>query len=224
MPGTFEALGVLVLAIVPGYLARSAWSRGKTFSRSTSDLTLVVQSIALSLVIQAALSPITFWLFYDVRDHLDEHPRRLAFWVVVGFVLVPLIGGYLTGKASDRVARAVGGQPDGWWRREARRLFLPEFPSIFDQVVVDDLPDPSILVVEFADGHRVAGSYAKGASIITSPQRQGLRLLQEWDVDREGVPTVSQPTSAGIMIVGLEDVRTIHIYAPNAPAPAPTAE
>lgn len=72
--GSFEALIVALLAIVPGYLTIFFWARNKLWPGLTNDLQTVLKSIAVSAVWQAVLSPWTLIRLYPSRDHLESVP------------------------------------------------------------------------------------------------------------------------------------------------------
>lgn len=64
LPATLEALAVVLVALVPGYIAVTLWARSKTWERPPTDLTLILLAIIFSAVIQALLFPITIpWLW-----------------------------------------------------------------------------------------------------------------------------------------------------------------
>lgn len=48
IPATLEALAVVLVAVVPGYIAVTLWARSKTWERPPTDLTLVLLAIMLS--------------------------------------------------------------------------------------------------------------------------------------------------------------------------------
>lgn len=214
MPTTFEALAVVIVAVVPGTLARAAWARGKTFEGPTSDAAALVQAIVLSLVIQAVLAPATFALFFDERNQLDRVGVRLVAWGFIAVIVVPVAGGYLVGLVSEWVARRETNASAPVRRRLVRDL-APVPPSAFDWLVGRGrVPDPGVIVVMFRDGSRLAGVYAEGAALVTSPQRQGLYLPVEISLDTDGEPTGQPlPHSMGLVIPDLTEVRSLRILS-----------
>jgi hypothetical protein len=215
MPATFEALAIVLLAVVPGYLARSAWARGKTFSQPPTDLKVVVQSVAASLVVQLLLAWFTIPVLLPVGGDLANHPWRVAAWAVVAGLLAPVLGGYVLGKLTDQLQ--PGGRLESlpaWIRRDLG----PTPPTIWDAVNLSgEVPDPCLLVIEFTDGTRVAGSFGQGSRVITSPDQHGVFLGREWSVGDDGLPTEPVPSTGGILVPDLAAVRSIRVLV--APEP-----
>jgi len=77
LPATYQALLIIILAIEPGFLAVSCWARAKTWKGRGTDLSTILNSLAVSLVIQIAASPLTIAWLLPVRDRLPEHAWRL---------------------------------------------------------------------------------------------------------------------------------------------------
>ena len=81
VPSDAVGLAILLLAVVPGFIAVGAWSRTKTWKGRGSDFLTVVQSVAVSAVIQVVAFPIlSIWLIYPQRDDLMHHAWRTALW------------------------------------------------------------------------------------------------------------------------------------------------
>lgn len=190
MPATFEALAVLVFAVVPGYLAIAAWSRAKTWAGLRTDLETVVRSIAVSLVIQVLFGPITItWIYpYWQANKLDQHPSEVGWWLFIVILVIPLIGGTATGLLSN------------WFFTHLPKV-APIAPSAWDEFFDPrEIPPSGFIIVEFADGKRIGGGWGTGSYAITSPQKQGLVLAVEWELDDDGQPINPRPDSAGVLI------------------------
>src|SRR2546430_14810768 len=93
MPEIANTFGLLLLAIVPGYLTVVSWSRARTWRGFPGDLQSVLQGLAISAVIQLILAPVTLWQLYPVRDHLVDHPVRIAVWGALAVLVVPYVLG-----------------------------------------------------------------------------------------------------------------------------------
>lgn len=207
MPATAEALAVILLAIVPGYLARTAWARGKTFGPPTTDLTLVIQSVAASAVVQIAVSPLTIVWILPAGQDLGQHPWRVAVWLAVT-VLLALLGGFAFGLLTNQF-------PSIRWQW-LRNALIPNLPTLWDVAHIQGrIPALSLLVVEFTDGRRLAGAFAEGSTAVTSPQQHGIFLEEEWEVGEDGLPTIPMRNSGGLAIVDLADVRSVHVFVPS---------
>ena len=103
IPTTFQALVVLLLAIVPGFVAIGAWARTKTWKGRGNDLSTVLQSLAVSLIIQVVAAPFSIPFLFPLRSHLVDHPGRLAVWLGVVAFALPLIGGFAVARVEDTI-------------------------------------------------------------------------------------------------------------------------
>jgi hypothetical protein len=212
MPGTIQGLALLIVAVVPGALARAAWSRGKTLQRPASETSQMIQAIAISLVIETALAPITVALLYDKRHNLDQYPLLVTAWAFTAAIVIPLVGGYLFGRVADALTLPAGAHPNAPGSRLLRDL-RPAAPSAFDWMAsMGTIPDPSVIVVTFRDGKQVGGLFAEGAVLTTSPQTQGMLFPKEVVLDGSGEVTGQLvPHSHGLLVPDLTEVRAIRI-------------
>lgn len=220
MPDTVEAAVVLLLTVVPGYLARMTWARGKTFQPASSDFTIAIQSIAASVAVQFLMAPITIPLFLYVNAQWEKHLWALVLWLAGTGVVAVAAGavfGWLTDRIQEKVrrerAKAQAGRTP-WFIRLAVRL-MPTFPTLWDHAHFDDLiPDLCLIVVEFTDGRRLAGAFGGKSLATTSPQPHGIFLEQEWSVGEDGIPTEAIRHSGGLLISEMGDVRSLHMFVP----------
>lgn len=214
MPATFEALAVVVLSIVPGFLALAAWSRGRAVQPPRSDARLVIHSVALSFVVQTFLAPMTLALLYPYREHLDQHPFRVIASAFVTAIAAPTLGGYVAGRIMEMLTRSAAISPSTPLRR-FRAALRPESPTVFDWLVdTKVLPDPSVIHITYRDGCQLAGLHATGSCFATSPQLHGMFLPAEMALDDTGSPTGDAvERSRGLLIPNLDDVRFIRIIA-----------
>lgn len=74
LPTQAQTVWILLLAIVPGFLAMSVWSRAKTWRGPRRDLHTVLYSLALSALIQLFLAPVTISWLLPVRQDLENYP------------------------------------------------------------------------------------------------------------------------------------------------------
>ena len=206
LPATIEALGIVLVAVVPGYIAVTLWARSKTWERPPTDLTLILLAIIFSAVIQVLLFPITIPWLWPVRDHLIDHPVRVALWAVVTLIAIPAGGGIYAGRLSDLffgVRRSMIPRDRSGWRRELlpppADLFKPITPSVWDSFLNEHIPHGRILVVTFDNDKILAGSYYQGSIGKTSPQRQGIYLIREWTLNEDGHPVGPIANSRGVL-------------------------
>jgi Family of unknown function (DUF6338) len=135
MPETFQALTVLLLALLPGGLYVWAFERfAGAWGVRLSDR--VLRFVEVSAVLHALLAPLTYWLWIEfVRSgRLIAGDVPFALWLVpLLYVSTPILLGSLVGSATRHQARwakqitgpepaprawdhLFGSHPDGWIR------------------------------------------------------------------------------------------------------------
>lgn len=163
-----------------------------------------LQSLAISLAIQIVVSPLTILWLYPVRKQLDQHPWPVAVWLALAVLAVPVIGGSLVARLADE-----GFFP---FKRGFAWLLRPTGPpTVWDWLFTANLPYESFLVIEFTDGHRIAGVFSEGSIALTSPEPHGMFLSREWSLDENGNLVDAIPGTAGVIIAGDANIRSIHI-------------
>lgn len=212
VPSTFQALAVILLAIVPGFIATNFWLHTKTWKGRGPDLQTVLQSLAVSLLIQAIMAPVTIVWLYPVRNKLEQHPWWVAGWAGLVVLIVPCLGGILLGRLADIIFDPQTLSTNGGVRRGLAWFFRPSPPpTIWDWLFTSQVPSGSYIVVEFDNGRRIAGTFEAGAVAMTSPEPQGLFLPREWSVDSNGDLLQEVPGSGGVTLIGTSTVRSIRI-------------
>ncbi|MDQ6945534.1 MAG: DUF6338 family protein [Actinomycetota bacterium] len=227
-PGTFEGLVIILLAVIPGYIAVSLWSRNKTWQEPPTDLKLVLLAVIVTGVIQLLLFlPLTSWWIWPVRDHLADHPVRVASWALVAVLLIPAVGGVYAGRLTTLLSnrRRVGFPKTGkdWSTFLFSNLFAPVPPSPWDKFFMEPAPnakfptpDGQFLIVTFTDGHQVAGVYYGPSWVATSPQVQGLFLAQEYTVENGQIGT-EVIVSKGVLIPNAANISSVKVMASEPP-------
>lgn len=134
MPSTFEALAVLVIALLPGALY--IWSFERLAGRWGATLSdRVFRFVGSSAVLHALGAPATYWFWSTQRKALTARgdPSWWLWLLVVGYVAVPFVIGSLVGYGTrhewawtrvvtgpDPAPRAwdylFQGERDGWVR------------------------------------------------------------------------------------------------------------
>lgn len=193
MPTTIETVAVLLLAVVPGYLAISIWSRAKTWKGPPGDLRTVLQALVASVAVQVAAAPLTIWLLRDHQTNLVEVPERVYVWLAFVVFVIPGAGGLLVAKLPNR-----------WSARD--------FPSGWDWLLCENPPNSKFVTVEFADGRRVGGCFASESHAFTSPDRHGIFLEQEWVLNGEGSFERPVSGSEGVLITDMADARIVRVF------------
>ena len=216
MPTTFEALFIVLLAIAPGWVAVQTWDRGTTWAKPAGQLGELLHALTFSTIIQLLVSPFTIWWLYPYWGRISQEPVRLAVWLALVVLVVPLFGGALVSKASDALYQGRLKGQLRWPERWLRWLWPTAYPSAWDAFFADNIPDGRFLTITFKDGSRVCGPYAGSATFAkTSPQERGLYLESEWLLDDAGYPFEVLPGSAGILIHDFLNIQHIRIQEPS---------
>lgn len=222
MPNSLEALIVALLAVVPGFLAATTWARAKTWRGPTNDFRTVLQSLAISAVIQVVLLPYTLFLLYPARFQLDRHPGEMVLYLILAILVVPLVGGRLASWLSDVVFDPGLVGDAGNIRALLSWAWKPSPPpSIWDWLFTAHPPDETFLVIEFDDGRKLAGVFATGSVAFTSPEPHGLFLVNEWVLDEQGDLLAPVPGSRGLMINSAANIRSIRVLGEGDDASQP---
>lgn len=212
LPGDFGTIGAALLAIVPGFLAQSVWARARTWKGPAGDLRAVFLSLALSVVIQLILAPLTLTWLFPVRHRLPEFPERVVTWVALAVLVIPVFGGVTVGKLTNIISDPESPRVRGRLRRAIAWIWPAEAPpSIWDWVFTVKPPHGSFVVIEFEDGRRLAGVFGEDSIALTSPEPQGLFLVSEWELDQDGNVIGPLPDSAGVMILRTDEIRSVRI-------------
>jgi hypothetical protein len=218
VPDSLGAVVVVLVTLVPGFIAATVWARARIHRRAAdSDLRIVLQSLVFTGVIQVLLAPLTLALIYPVRAAPLDHPGRLVGWSVIAVLLAPAVIGRLAAFATDALwpPDPLLWSPSGQgWRRPAWGLLRHSSPpSIWDAVAAAGTFDGRFVVIQFKDGHRIAGAFGSGSASITSPEPHGIFLSREWALDEDGELLAEVPGSCGIMVPSLDEVLWIRIQA-----------
>jgi hypothetical protein len=226
VPYDITSLAIVLLAIVPGYLAVTIWGRRKTWKGRSTDLSTIVDSITLSAVIQVLALPLTLTMLYPYRKTLDSHEVRVAFWLIIVVLVLPIVGGAGWARLSS-LADSASGTLKGsenrllrWIGRLCLFLVPPSTPPrIWDLVFKARIPDGAFLIVTFDDGYQIAGVFhevdGRRSYALTSPQPPGLYMAQEYALDAQGNIYALLPNSKGVMIPSIEHVKSVRMLSPG---------
>jgi hypothetical protein len=134
MPDTFQAVAVLVFALLPGALYVWAFERqAGRWGVGLSDRLL--RFVGGSALFHAAAAPLTYWLWADRWDEI-QRGEPVSWWLwplVLAYVAIPAVGGTVVGRGvrsekswttfftgPDPAPRAwdhlFGQKADGWVR------------------------------------------------------------------------------------------------------------
>jgi Family of unknown function (DUF6338) len=215
LPTTTTALVIVLLAIVPGFIATTMWARARTWKGPSSDFRTTLQSLAVSLALQVIMAPLTIYWIVPIHTHLDRYATRVAVWLLLAVLVVPITLGLFVARFSDWFQRPLRGPVARKDLGLARRLFAwgvrgSIVPNIWDWVFTDRSPNERYLVITFKDGTRVGGVFEEGSYALTSPESPGIYLSREWRLDENGDFAWEIPGSDGLMVNG-EDVRSVRV-------------
>lgn len=217
MPTTATALAIALLAIVPGYIATSVWARARTWKGPTGDLRTILQSIAASAALQVVMSPLTVAWIVPIRRHLVQNPGRVAVWLLLAVLVVPMISGLLVARLSDKLfPSTLSPQNYGRLRRiMAAILRSPAPPTMWDWLFTNRPPNERFVLIEFKDGSQVGGVSAAGSLALTSPEPRGLYLSEEWLLNDKGDFESPLPGTSGILLDNVNEMRWVRILRPG---------
>lgn len=220
MPSSWEALAVALLAVVPGFIATTVWSRARTWKGFAGDLRTILQSLALSAAIQVLLSPLTIWWIVPISDSLvvGNHDVRVAVWFFLAVIVLPVGLGLSIARYSDWLFRPMNqaSRPEDlkWFRRAVAAVLKgTPLPCAWDWLFTSNRPDSRYILVEFNDGSRVGGVFGEGGRAFTTPEAQGIFLPQEWVLDGDSNFVTPVPGSAGLLIPMIDSVRWVRILS-----------
>lgn len=225
MPTSWTALAITLLAIAPGFILTTLWSRARTWKGGASDFRTVLQSVALSAVVQALLVPLTVAWIVPARDDLAAHAWKLAAWSILAVLVLPCVLGLGVARLQDWVWPIAGlGDPAtaGWRGRLSNVLRAPVPPTVWDSLFTrlgTSAEVAPFLVVKFKDGSHIGGVFAQGSLALTSPEPQGLYLISEWVLDDDENVEQPIPATRGILVPTTADVRWIRVLDATSEEP-----
>lgn len=122
MPDTFQALWVLLLALLPGAMYTWAYER-EVGGWGTNFSDRLLRFVGVSVIFQALISPLTYWLYSKFIRDAPPGGSRLPLWLwplVMLYVAIPLAAGLVTAHAfhkGNRISRFLLGRapaPRSW--------------------------------------------------------------------------------------------------------------
>jgi hypothetical protein len=211
VPTTVEATVVLLLAIAPGYIAISTWARAKTWLGFGSDLDTILRSLAVSLLIQVPMFPLTIVLgLYPSITHLSgRHAGAVFLWLLLTVLIVPIGGGALASWIYNTYLLPLAKNPN---LSVNQRFWAPKPPTPWDRFFFQEVINGTWLVLKLDDGTYVAGTWEEGSSASTTPNPHGLYLKREWQVSADGeLQPEPTPFTGGLLIEDASRIREIRI-------------
>lgn len=225
MPTSWTALAIVLLAVAPGFVLTTLWGRTRTWKGPASDFRTTLQSLALSAVVQALLVPLTIVWVVPARADPADHLAHLAVWASLSVLILPALLGVGFARLQDLVwpVSDLGKVRTGWRRRLDQVLKEPVPPTVWDKLFTTigangTTGEAPFVLVQFNDGSHVGGVFAEGSLALTSPEQQGLYLVNEWILDAEANFQEQIPATRGILIPSTADIRWVRILQSGSSA------
>ncbi|MGB5796474.1 MAG: DUF6338 family protein [Mycolicibacter algericus] len=218
MPSTFQALGVALLALLPGALYELAREQrsGRWGLRGADQL---VRLLAFSVVFQVVIAPLTYWLYaHDIVTGHFRAGRPVTGWLwalMCGYLVVPFVFGRFTALGH----RYRSGQLASKRERAVVRLVnlytdAAPAPRAWDYLF-SDRSRKGWIILHLKDGGRIGGawqnSYAAGY-----PDDQDLYLSEQVELTGDGRFQLSEdglPRSLEkSLLIRWDEVRYLDFY------------
>lgn len=212
MLSNWNALLILALAIAPGYVAITMWSRQRTWLGPTTELRTLLQALSWSTVVHLTTAPIAWPLItLSLSAVLAEYLARLLLWLLATMLIVPACLGVLVARITDWMF-VVGSKRMRRFRSALNDLVKPTTPpTIWDWWLMERPPNGSFVRVTLRDGTLIGGVFSEGSKATTSPEKPGLFLASEWALTEDGDFVAEIPTSLGVLIPDASAIASIRV-------------
>ena len=101
VPTTLTALTIVLLAIVPGFVATTMWERSRTLKGHDSYFRTMLLSVAISGVIHVVSAPLTILWIVRARGDPIRHSYPVAGWAALVVLVIPTAMGIDAARFSD---------------------------------------------------------------------------------------------------------------------------
>jgi hypothetical protein len=199
MPTTISAILVIVVFLMPGFIA----SRVRSFvypSSETSEARIVLSAITFSCLNYAILSPLFIvawkWLWY-------QNLVFLATLAILSLFISPTLIVLFSAKVNE-----------SYWGRRFRDKFglMHPIPKAWDYFFSRRIS--CWIVATLKDGRVFAGLYGQASFASSFPSQEDLYLEKLCDLSPEGKITGVSPLSVG-GIIEMENVSTLEFFEPG---------
>lgn len=221
MPSTVEALVVLVLFVVPGFLFRRGYLRARPRAKAEPGLYALAEAVVFSLVLIAATwwwrgADVVAWAEQEtaVTDHSGETFTYLVALLLLSFpvgVVIGLVVDWLEERWDSWVLKRKG--DDSAITRLVRRvegLGVTLAPTVWDETWdrLTSRGQTLYVRVRTTTGNEIVGVFSEGSVVTRSPEEQELYIAEVYRFDeRQGV-WEKTPGGKGALISGSQ-VETI---------------
>jgi hypothetical protein len=209
MPTSLTAIAFLAVLVVPGVVFASVFNRNNAF-RNVSDLRFLIAALTTSLAIHAIFLPWT-WRVYLIWDSEGISTNLISaawVWAVTVLLFAPVAAGIILSRLADwnsprmqRLLSALGLSIEGRAGSCWEWLFYR--------------PQPCWMIIEFKDGHRLAGKFGEGSRIVSAPgggpgSLMDIYLEELWELSGDTFVQALQ-SNPGAWI-NASEVKTVRIY------------
>lgn len=192
MPGTVEALAIIVIVVAPGYVLATVAGDVIAFARVPGDLRILLPTITLGIAVHLSLS---FWtirlvdLYQD--DQLANHLGELIAWGACLVFVVPIAAGVIIGRMSNTAF--VDGMLD-----KIGLGYVDRMPSAWDFLLRTERS--GFMRLHLKDQRVIGGVFYSGSFASTNPERPDIYLEQTWLLDEKGSFIEALPDSQGLWV------------------------
>ena len=207
MPGTFQALVVFALFVVPGFLLRAGYLKSRAHGAAQVDLYALAEAVVASLFVLAAAS---WWrgedvLLWTTHGELESH-RQTVYFFALTMLVAPFFVGLALGWLIDGVlagVKSLRSTPEGKTRGAFSLLDasgLLQLPTVWDQAWSDLIgTSPLFVKIRTSSGHEIVGSFDSDSWVGLSPAPRQLYLSNVYRKNGSGT-WAKVPGTKGVLV------------------------
>ena len=175
MPTTFQALLILVLFIVPGFIMMQTFTGARAYSER-SDLKFVIQSALFGSLIHIFFAWWTIELYSSYVDGalLTDSFGQFYLWLAVVIFAAPALAGTIAGRLARNVRISA-------WFLNIGIPISQRVPTAWDEVFQDGCG--YWVIIELVDGSKVGGKYSTNSAVATSPSSRDIYIEEVYNID-----------------------------------------
>ena len=168
VPSTVQGLLVLLMLVIPGYLARTVFGAVVTIPQKEHKQ-LLLESVAWSVF----MAPVLVLALY-IEGRLMAGPDMALFIVVAAWTVVSFssLAGLIVGRVCKKHPTVV-----------QRMGLRPLVPKAWDERL--GRGEPLFVLATFSDGPRIGGLWGGSSFASSYPADEDIYVEQAWDLDPE---------------------------------------
>jgi hypothetical protein len=205
MPTTIEALVIVALVLLPGFVLARVAGGVIAFAREPGDMRFLLPTITCGTFVHIALS----WRTVQIVDHYGDGTLSNHSWQVVswGFVLVfaaPAVLGVVAGQLANLPVIDD-------WLDVIGLGYIDRMPSAWDYMIRSDRP--GFVRVRLKEGGMLGGVFFNQSFASNAPERTDLFLEELWQLDEYGGFVAPMPATQGVWIAH-DAIERVEVYLP----------